>query len=576
VAIEASTIDSGDLRVTGPNGYSQAAAFQSLDTDSNGTPRTATYAIVPPTGGVWSAADNGTYIVWMQTNQVADTQGAWVRGGRLGQFHLAVPMMFYSASMDTDPGWTLEPQWEYGTPTYSSGGPLAGFTGTRIVAYNLAGSYTKGLTTKYATTPPIDCSGSASVTLRFARWLRVKVNDPVSIQVSTNGSTWTNVWSTASPVTDTNWQTVEYILPAGMAGSPSVQLRWSLASNANYTDIGWNIDDVELLGAVSVDTAPPVPDLAVSTLTQGGSQGLACSVTYTDGTAVRLASLDSADLLVTGPNGYSNQALFVAADLPSNGSPLTASYALPAPRGTWGAADNGLYTITLREGAVDDPLNNATPTTVLGSVEVSIVTYTLQVTVNAPAWGRVTPTNTLHAIDTSVELRAIPEPYYRFEQWTGDSTGSSNPLTLLMTSNITLQAVFAEVVTTNYATPQAWLAGYGFTNDFETAATQLGSNGLAFWQSYVAGLNATNPLSRLTLTARFLQPGEACVLTWDPVPDRVYTLWSATNLLDSFTPLSGAINLPATTQAITNPVNPQIPLRFYRLGVELPGVTNTP
>ena len=184
----------------------------------------------------------------MRSEQVGDTQGAWVAAGQLGQFNVAVPAAIYFASMDANPGWSLEPEWQYGTPSYSSGGPTSGSTGTRIIGYNLSGNYANNLATKYATTPPINTSGSSSLTLRFQRWLRVKQNDAVSIQVSTDGITWINVWSSSSGVSDSSWQEVQYSLPSGVAGSSSVRLRWGLASNVAQNDIGWNLDDVELLG----------------------------------------------------------------------------------------------------------------------------------------------------------------------------------------------------------------------------------------------------------------------------------------------------------------------------------------
>jgi len=386
LAIDVSTIDANDLWVSGPNGYEQPAQLVALDNTADGTPRTATYTVTPP-GAVWLPAHNGTYTISMQADQVADTEGSFVAVGELGQFEVAVPVAIYYASMDTDPGWTLEPQWEYGAPSYGSGGPASGFTGTKIIAFNLAGNYADRLGAKYATTPPIDCSGSSSLTLRFKRWLRTRPNDPVSIQVSTDGNTWLNVWSTTAAVSDTSWQEVQYTLPASVAGSSAVRLRWSLASNNSQNDIGWNIDDVQLLGNGTLDAAPPVPMLSVADLTQGGSPSHSCSVTYADDSAVRLSSLDSSDLVVTGPNGYSNLLEFVGADLPSDGSPMTATYSISAPGGTWDAADNGNYLVTLLEGAVEDTLNNVMPQTALGSFDVAISTTSPGVLVLLPAGG---------------------------------------------------------------------------------------------------------------------------------------------------------------------------------------------
>ncbi len=90
VAINVATLDNNDIVVTGPNAFSSPATFVSVDVNSNGTPRVATYSIVPP-GGTWDAADNGTYTVSMQASQVADTTGNFVNAGSLGTF-TAVPL----------------------------------------------------------------------------------------------------------------------------------------------------------------------------------------------------------------------------------------------------------------------------------------------------------------------------------------------------------------------------------------------------------------------------------------------------------------------------------------------------
>src|SRR6266480_2791804 len=55
--IDVSSLDSGDVRVTGPGGFNVAATFVSVNIHYNGTPRIATYSIVPP-GGSWNFADN--------------------------------------------------------------------------------------------------------------------------------------------------------------------------------------------------------------------------------------------------------------------------------------------------------------------------------------------------------------------------------------------------------------------------------------------------------------------------------------------------------------------------------------
>ncbi|MFN3409102.1 MAG: InlB B-repeat-containing protein [Limisphaerales bacterium] len=689
VAINVATLDGNDLRVTGPNGYDQLAQLVAVNNPGNGTPRVATYGLTPAAGGFWSPADNGTYTVFMRSNQVADTEGAFVAAGPLGQFNVAVPLVVYSANMNQNPGWTLEPDWQYGTPSYGGSGPAGGYTGTQIVGYNLSGTYPNGLSARYATTPVINTAGTSSLTVRFRRWLAVRDIDSALIQVSTNGVHWLTVWSSSGNISDGSWQLAQHPLPAGVAGSTTVQLRWALSSGGSGgrpTRIGWNIDDVELLATGALDANPPVASLSVANLTQGGSPSHACSVTYTDATAVRLASLSSGNLLVTGPGGYSNLCEFIGADLADDGSPMTGTYAIPAPGGLWDAADNGTYTITLLGGTVSDIWNNSVPQTALGSFEVAIsaatpgvlavlpadgltatgavggpftpaaLTYTLTnaggatlhwtaskaadwldlsavggslatgatatvtvslngaaaalpagnysdtilfantstglgttmrevaltvtsappataelfLSVNHPGWGSVAPANGPYPVGTLLELLAQPADYFTFVAWTGDVTGTSNPVSLVLESNVTAQAEFAELFTTNRPTPLWWLAENGVTNDFENAVEFVGANGYALWQSYVAGLNPADPASQLRLDAA---PGASAgewVLTWNPVAGRLYTLTVATNEPGPFAPLPDATDLPASVSAYTNQLNAADSARFFRLQVRRP------
>ena len=84
------TLDSNDIRVTGPAGFNVPAAFISLTENGAGNQVTGTYAITPP-GGSWDSADNGTYNVVMQAGEVTDLLGEAVKAGSLGTFTVAAP-----------------------------------------------------------------------------------------------------------------------------------------------------------------------------------------------------------------------------------------------------------------------------------------------------------------------------------------------------------------------------------------------------------------------------------------------------------------------------------------------------
>ena len=272
---------------------------------------------------------------------------------------MAIPTAVYAASLDTDPGWSLEGRWEYGVPAYPGSGPTRGRTGDRILAYNLSGNYGNRLPNTWATTPAIDATGAAALTLRFQRWFRLRNADTATVQVSTNGTDWTDLWRTRSTVSDTSWREVQIALPAWTDGTPSLFLRWGLASGPAQSDIGWNLDDIEVLSGGTLDTTAPVAVLGASDVTLAGAPTHTFTVTYSDDTAVAVATIGPEDLQVLGPDGGLLAVTLEGVDPAGDGTPRTATYSVAAPGDGWDPADNGVYTVTLTEGEVADAANNA-------------------------------------------------------------------------------------------------------------------------------------------------------------------------------------------------------------------------
>lgn len=88
--LNARTIGSGDITVTGPNGYSARAQLVSKTPAGNAGTIVATYRIPGP-GGSWDALDNGFYTVTVAPDQVLDKAGNAVAGGALGGFSCRIP-----------------------------------------------------------------------------------------------------------------------------------------------------------------------------------------------------------------------------------------------------------------------------------------------------------------------------------------------------------------------------------------------------------------------------------------------------------------------------------------------------
>ncbi|MEG4273641.1 MULTISPECIES: choice-of-anchor Y domain-containing protein, partial [unclassified Microcoleus] len=90
VAVNSSSLDNSDIRVTGPNGFNQLATLVSFTPTGNGTLRTATYQITPP-GGSWDLGENGDYAIAIESGQVSDINNNFVTASNLGSFNVNIP-----------------------------------------------------------------------------------------------------------------------------------------------------------------------------------------------------------------------------------------------------------------------------------------------------------------------------------------------------------------------------------------------------------------------------------------------------------------------------------------------------
>lgn len=109
LGIDLGSLDSAEILVTGPNGYAQPAALVQASSGPDGTPRSATYRIAAP-GGAWNAADDGTYHVLVQPDQVFNRQGNPVPAGAIGTFRFdPAPWQFRPDRFDVDASGAVIP-----------------------------------------------------------------------------------------------------------------------------------------------------------------------------------------------------------------------------------------------------------------------------------------------------------------------------------------------------------------------------------------------------------------------------------------------------------------------------------
>ncbi|HEY1381314.1 MAG TPA: right-handed parallel beta-helix repeat-containing protein, partial [Gemmataceae bacterium] len=136
-------IGTGDILVTGPNGYSQQATLNSVTPGGSAGSQTATYTVTSP-GAAWGPNDYGTYTIAVQASQVQDSQGHFVPAGAVGSFHVLTPATF-TVTNTLDDGSTGSLRWAVGQANARTGthdtinfGPLfatpqvIGLTGTQL------------------------------------------------------------------------------------------------------------------------------------------------------------------------------------------------------------------------------------------------------------------------------------------------------------------------------------------------------------------------------------------------------------------------------------------------------------
>ncbi|MDK3155472.1 DUF4347 domain-containing protein, partial [Kamptonema cortianum] len=119
----------------------------------------------------------------------------------------------------------------------------------------------------------------------------------------------------------------------------------------------------------ATDNTPPTATLSTpaANVTTPGGTSYSFTVEYTDNRAIAIGTLDNNDIRVTGPNGFNQLATLVSPPFPGNNTPISATYQITPPGGSWDAADSGTYTLELLANQVTDTTGNPAAPATLGS-----------------------------------------------------------------------------------------------------------------------------------------------------------------------------------------------------------------
>ncbi len=212
--------------------------------------------------------------------------------------------------------------------------------------------------------------------------------------------------------------------------------------------------------------------------------------------------------------------------------------------------------------------------------------------------GSVQPESGWQPAGVATQVLAEADEYFVFANWTGDASGSDNPLALTMDAAKSVTANFAALYTTNRPTPLWWLADHGIAGDFEAAVNgDPDEDGVPTGDEWVMDTDPTNGASFLAFDAVWPLHGSNCwdvvwtneeppydvvtnqecevighVYRWRTSTGRVYRVQGAAGMHAPWLDLDGMTNLmpqgPELT--VTNPATDPERMRHYRVRVRLP------
>jgi len=142
--------------------------------------------------------------------------------------------------------------------------------------------------------------------------------------------------------------------PVRNAGSNPASLSFDQRGSGFPRVLGGKAD----IGAVESVDPVPIAQASVSNVVIGGGTSYSFSVTYSDDVAIKVSTLSTGDVTVTGPGGFSVNPTFLGVDDNSDGTPRVATYSFTPPGGAWDKLDNGSYTVTMNASEVSDLVPN--------------------------------------------------------------------------------------------------------------------------------------------------------------------------------------------------------------------------
>ncbi len=210
--------------------------------------------------------------------------------------------------------------------------------------------------------PTLVIAGSNSIAAESAYALNLSATDPAPDTISK----WVINWGDGTTQTITGH-------PSSATHTYTATGNFEIDASATDEDGTYDANSLAVTVSPPTDTTKPTASLqsAPAVLDDTG-KAYTFSVNYSDNVALNTATLNSSDILVTGPNGFSQLATFVSA-VNGTGAARIVTYSIKPSDGTWSVADNGAYTLKLQPSQVSDTAGNFATSATLGSFQAALI-----------------------------------------------------------------------------------------------------------------------------------------------------------------------------------------------------------
>lgn len=321
IAFDVGTINTNNVSVTTPGGGRITPTNVTFNANADDTQVVATYTIAAP-GGDWGEEDNGAYAITLHTQTARDTAANEVP-------EFVTPLSVAIQGPDTS-------------------NPSAAISAQDIIT---AGTANHTVTIVYTDDRGVNAGsiGTNDITVSTPTGGQLNVVS-ASTSPGGNGATQTAAYTIAPPAG--GWS-------SGVNGQYTITLNSGAVAdtNGNAAAPATGTFSVAIAPPPPPDTVPPTASINAGNVTSGGSVIHAVTIVFTDNVALSVGSFGPEDVTVVGPGGPV-AVNGVQVNPPTDTTPVSVTYQIAAPGGTWDEADEGNYSITLNTGAVSDTSGN--------------------------------------------------------------------------------------------------------------------------------------------------------------------------------------------------------------------------